>query len=280
MKLKDMRDKLLAIETKLENMRKKILDITNGDQLKNLKQYENLLNEYSELTNVLMLAQINTVVQEHPRITLNQVYLEKKQLEELKKLYEQLLNNSSQENNDLKKQLKRIDARCDSISKLFDNIILNINVFEDNVSQDEIEREKVSEFVQYLEEKLDNRDKISLSDIPELIDSFSFKEGLDKQPQENELLQELKSIQKEVRKEAASKEQEDIEALETWEDIMTMQKIYVETGSLSKVLEFCEFRKCPFSMSEIEVYINKKFHSSEENSFYDPVEHMKTHHKK
>lgn len=275
-----MRDKLLAIETKLENMRKKILDITNGDQLKNLKQYENLLNEYSELTNVLMLAQINTVVQEHPRITLNQVYLEKKQLEELKKLYEQLLNNSSQENNDLKKQLKRIDARCDSISKLFDNIILNINVFEDNVSQDEIEREKVSEFVQYLEEKLDNRDKISLSDIPELIDSFSFKEGLDKQPQENELLQELKSIQKEVRKEAASKEQEDIEALETWEDIMTMQKIYVETGSLSKVLEFCEFRKCPFSMREIEVYINKKFHSSEENSFYDPVEHMKTHHKK
>ena len=236
MKLKDMRDKLLAIETKLENMRKKILDITNGDQLKNLKQYENLLNEYSELTNVLMLAQINTVVQEHPRITLNQVYLEKKQLEELKKLYEQLLNNSSQENNDLKKQLKRIDARCDSISKLFDNIILNINVFEDNVSQDEIEREKVSEFVQYLEEKLDNRDKISLSDIPELIDSFSFKEGLDRQPQENELLQELKSIQKEVRKEAASKEQEDIEALETWEDIMTMQKIYVETGSLSKVL--------------------------------------------
>ena len=107
--------------------------------------------------------------------------------------------------------MKRIDARCDSISKLFDNIILNINVFEDNVSQDEIEREKVSEFVQYLEEKLDNRDKISLSDIPELIDSFSFKEGLDKQPQENELLQELKSIQKEVRKEAAWKEQEDIE---------------------------------------------------------------------
>lgn len=306
MKLKDMRIRLDDIEKKINSLEKEIRrqDINDEDFFLNLKKHANLLNEYSEFKNVLIIAQINTVVQEHPHITLNQVYLEKEQIEKLRNLYsylvthnifykkEQPCSDRDFDNNLelIKKQSKKIEARYRDINELFDNIALNTSVFTEDTSKEEKEREKVSEFVQYLEELLINEEKMSLSDIPKLISSFSEEkegqeliiENKDVKQDEEKLLDELKKLkntmeEKEYQKKKEEKEKK--EDISTWEEITALQRIYVETGSLSKVVEFCELRKCPFSLREIEVYINKKFHSDEENSFYDPVEHMHTHNK-
>mgnify|MGYP000996073950 CR=1 FL=1 len=291
MKLKDMNTKLMKIQEILKEMEEKIClqDITDNNFLINLKKYEKLLNEYFELKNVLTISQINTVIQEHPHITLNQVSLEKEQLEKLQSLYSKLINcnlcNINENNKKnielINKRLKKTIARYNDINELFNNISLNTNVFSNDINEEETEREKVAQFIEYLQELWANEEKVSLSDIPDLINSFIEKE---QEPvtknirKEEKLLNELKELTP-VAKELETHKVEDEKDISLWEEISTVQKIYSETSNLSKVLEFCELKKCPYSMREIEVYINKKFHSNEEDSFYDPVEHMHTHNK-
>lgn len=291
MKLKDMNTKLMKIQEILKEMEEKIClqDITDNNFLINLKKYEKLLNEYFELKNVLTISQINTVIQEHPHITLNQVSLEKEQLEKLQSLYSKLINcnlcNINENNKKnielINKRLKKTIARYNDINELFNNISLNTNVFSNDINEEETEREKVAQFIEYLQELWANEEKVSLSDIPDLINSFIEKE---QEPvtknirKEEKLLNELKELIP-VAKELETHKVEDEKDISLWEEISTVQKIYSETSNLSKVLEFCELKKCPYSMREIEVYINKKFHSNEEDSFYDPVEHMHTHNK-